>query len=130
MTVGVIPPALDQVLIGAVDRSRNPDLQLALVLGLNESVFPAPPPPRNLLTESDCDELEGRGLADLAPVFRQVLSRERFLGYIACTRARRRLVASCSQRDADDQPLNPSPFLLHFKKLFPAPRNRNLLRPR
>ena len=118
MTVGVIPPALDQVLIGAVDRSRNPDLQLAIVLGLNESVFPAPPPPRNLLTESDCDELEGSGLA-LGSGIRQVLSRERFLGYIACTRARRRLVASCSQRDAADQPLNPSPFFLHFKKLFP-----------
>ena len=62
LTVGVIPPALDQVLIGAVDRSRNPDLQLALVLGVNESVFPAPPPPRHLLTESDCAELGGRGL--------------------------------------------------------------------
>ena len=119
LTVGVIPPALDQVLIGAVDRSRNPDLQLALLLGLNESVFPAPPPPRNLLTESDCAELGGRGL-QLGPGLRRFLSRERFLGYIACTRARRRLVVSCSQRGADDQPLNPSPFFSHLKRLFPG----------
>jgi ATP-dependent helicase/nuclease subunit B len=40
LTVGVIPPALDQVLIGAIDRSRNPELKLAIVLGLNEE-FPA-----------------------------------------------------------------------------------------
>ncbi|MGH7994258.1 MAG: PD-(D/E)XK nuclease family protein, partial [Limisphaerales bacterium] len=33
LTVGVVPPALDQVLVGAVDRARNPDLKLALVLG-------------------------------------------------------------------------------------------------
>jgi ATP-dependent helicase/nuclease subunit B len=118
LTVGVIPPALDQVLIGAVDRSRNPDLQLVLVLGFNESVFPAPPPPRHLLTESDCAELGARGLR-LGPALRQILSREQFLGYIACTRARRRLVLACSQRDADDQPLNPSPFFSHLKKLFP-----------
>jgi ATP-dependent helicase/nuclease subunit B len=118
LTVGVIPPALDQVLIGAVDRSRNPDLQLALVLGVNESVFPAPPPPSNLLTESDCAELGGRGLR-LGPGVRQILSRERFLGYIACTRARRRLVVACSRRGEDDQPLNPSPFFPHLKKLFP-----------
>jgi len=43
LTVGVIPPALDQVLIGAIDRSRNPDIKLALVLGMNETVFPAQP---------------------------------------------------------------------------------------
>jgi ATP-dependent helicase/nuclease subunit B len=118
MTVGVIPPALDQVLIGAVDRSRNPDLQLALVLGVNESIFPAPPPPRHLLTESDCAELGDRGLR-LGPALRQILGRERFLGYIACTRARRRLVMTCSQRDTEDRPLNPSPFFSHVKTLFP-----------
>jgi len=44
LTVGVIPPALDQVLVGAIDRSRNPDLQVVFVLGVNEGVFPAPPP--------------------------------------------------------------------------------------
>ena len=128
LTVGVIPPALDQVLIGAVDRSRNPDLQLALLLGLNESVFPAPPPPRHLLTDSDCAELGGRGLL-LGPGLRQILSRERFLGYIACTRARRRLVVSCAQRDAGDQPLNPSPFFLHLKKLFPRMEIENFAGP-
>ena len=36
LTVGIIPLALDQVLLGAVDRSRNPEVKLALVLGLNE----------------------------------------------------------------------------------------------
>jgi ATP-dependent helicase/nuclease subunit B len=46
LTVGVIPPALDQVLIGAIDRARNPDLKLALVLGVNETIFPAAPPPK------------------------------------------------------------------------------------
>ena len=41
--VGVIPwPFWTQVLIGAIDRSRNP-IELALLLGVNETVFPAPP---------------------------------------------------------------------------------------
>jgi ATP-dependent helicase/nuclease subunit B len=117
-TVGVIPPALDQVLIGAVNRSRNPDLKLALVLGMNEGIFPAPPPARNLLTESDCAELAGSGVA-MGPGLRQVLSRERFLGYIACTRAAERLVVTCAQTDAAGKALNPSPFLGHLQKLFP-----------
>ena len=61
LTVGVIPPTLDQVLVGAIDRSRNPDIRLAIVLGMNETVFPAPPDSSVLLTESDRVELEKPG---------------------------------------------------------------------
>ena len=53
LTVGVIPPALDQVLVGTIDRSRNPELQLALVLGLNEGIFPAPPATPVLLSDAE-----------------------------------------------------------------------------
>ena len=60
LTVGVIPPALDQVLIGAIDRARNPDLKLALVLGVNETLFPAAPAAPAILTDADRDELDGR----------------------------------------------------------------------
>ena len=119
LTAGAIPPALDQVLIGTIDRSRNPDLQLALVLGLNESVFPALPPAPSLLSESDREELERNGVA-LGPNWRARLGHERYLGYIAFTRPRRRLVASLSRLDADDRALNPSPFVEHLKRLFPG----------
>ena len=119
LTVGVIPPALDQVSLGALDRSRNPDLQLAIVLGLNESLFPAPPQTPALLTEADRLELEKRGLA-LGSTARQQLSRERFYAYIACTRARQRVVLTCALRDSAGAPLNPSPFLARVRELFPA----------
>jgi ATP-dependent helicase/nuclease subunit B len=36
LTVGLIPPALDQVLVGAVDRSRNPDLKVVFIPGFND----------------------------------------------------------------------------------------------
>jgi len=117
LSVGVIPPALDQVLIGTIDRSRNPELKLALLLGVNESVFPAAPPSGRLLGEADrealaqCDLPLGRGR-------REFLGRERFLGYIACTRSRGRLVVTSAQRDSDGNPLNPSPFFAHLNRLF------------
>ena len=116
LTVGVIPPVLDEVLIGAVDRSRNPDLKLALVLGVNESVFPAAPNPPAILTESDRDELQ----VSLEPGLREQLSRERFYGYIACTRASEKLVVTFSRQDADGKILNPSPFVAHLQQIFPA----------
>ncbi|HEX4645704.1 MAG TPA: hypothetical protein VH598_08855, partial [Verrucomicrobiae bacterium] len=119
LTVGVIPPALDQVLIGAIDRSRNPEVRLALVLGMNESVFPAPPEASILLTDSDRDELARQGVA-LGANARQQLGLERFYGYLACTRARERLVLTCASHDRDGAPLSPSPFLARFRQLFPA----------
>jgi ATP-dependent helicase/nuclease subunit B len=119
LTVGVIPPALDQVLVGTVDRSRSANLKLALVLGLNESVFPAPPETDVVLNELDRVELEKLGV-DLGGTTRRQLSRERHHAYMAFTRARERLVLTCSQMDAGGSPLNPSPFLAQVRRLFPG----------
>jgi ATP-dependent helicase/nuclease subunit B len=118
LTVGVIPPVLDQVLVGSVDRSRNPDLRLALVLGVNESVFPARPAAPNLLTETDRDQLAQAGHA-LGTGTRWQLGHEWFYGYIACTRARERVVLTCAACDAQGRALTPSPFLDRLRRLFP-----------
>ena len=119
LTVGVVPPALDQVLVGTVDRSRNPNLELAIVLGVNETVFPAPVPRPVLLNERDREELEGCQLQLGAPG-RARIGHERYFGYIAFTRARRRLVISYSAFDAMDRSLNPSIFISHLGRIFPA----------
>jgi len=119
LTVGVIPPALDQVLIGAIDRARNPDLKLALVLGMNESVFPAAPAAPAILTDTDRDEMS-RHTSAPGPDVRERLARERFLGYIACTRASERLVVTFSRHDAEGGTLNPSPFIAHLRRIVPG----------
>jgi ATP-dependent helicase/nuclease subunit B len=119
LSVGVIPPALDQVLIGAIDRSRNPEIRLALLLGLNEGVFPAPPRTGMLLTETELAELENRNVV-LGATARQQMARERYLGYIACTRAGERLVLTYALSDNDGAVLNPSPLLSQLRRLFPS----------
>jgi ATP-dependent helicase/nuclease subunit B len=118
LTVGVIPPSLDEVLVGAIDRARNPDLKFALLLGVNESVFPAAPAAPVLLTNSDRDELEKQNAALSANRFDQI-SRERYLGYIACTRANEKLTLTFSHQNADGKTLNPSPFIAQLQKTFP-----------
>jgi ATP-dependent helicase/nuclease subunit B len=119
LTVGVVPPALDQVLIGAIDRARNPDLKLALVLGVNESVFPSATVAPVILTDADRDEMRPHTGAP-GPDLRERLARERFLGYIACTRASEKLVVTFSRQDADGRTLNPSPFISHLRWILPG----------
>ena len=118
LTVGVIPPALDQVRIGAVNRSRNPDVKLALVLGLNEGVFPARPTAGPLLTETELAALAEQGVA-LSLLPRRQIGREHHFGYVACTRARQQLILTAARADAEGKPLNLSPFVARLASLFP-----------
>jgi ATP-dependent helicase/nuclease subunit B len=117
LTVGVIPPVLDEVLVGAIDRARNPDLKFTLVLGMNEGIFPATPAPAAILSDADRDELGGT--VHLGPDLRERLARERYYGYIACTRASEKLAVTFARFDADGKALNPSPFVAHLRNLFP-----------
>jgi len=82
-------------------------------------VFPAVPQMAGLLSETDREQLEARRVV-LGPNKLAQLGHERYYGYIAFTRARRRLVLTCAQRDANDRALNPSPFLARLKRLFPS----------
>lgn len=110
LTVGVIPPALDQVLIGAIDRSRNPDLKLSILLGLNESVFPLKPDDGGLLTDLERKSLEEHRLF-VGTSKQMQLGRERYFEYIALSRSRERLIATFSEQGSGGQTLNPSPFI-------------------
>ena len=116
LSVGVIPPALDQVLIGAIDRSRNPELKLTLLPGWNEAVFPSLPEPGPLLTEAEREILAGQNVP-IGLGRRQQIGHEHYYAYIACTRARERLVITCAVRDGEGQPLYPSPFLERVKQI-------------
>jgi len=118
LTVGVIPPVLDQVLIGAIDRSRNPDLRQTFVLGVNEKVFPAVPAVSSLLSELDRRRLDQHD-CPLGSDTRSQLGLERFYGYVACTRSSEKIAITCAARDPDGRTLNPSSFIAQLKRLFP-----------
>ncbi|MSU33983.1 MAG: hypothetical protein EXS36_02525 [Pedosphaera sp.] len=118
LTVGLVPPALDQVLIGTVDRSRNPNLQLVFLPGWNEGYFPADNSRHPLLSPEEGDALERAGV--FLGSGRRQMGHERFLAYIALTRSRSRVVVSYSRRDTAGKERTPSPLLDSLKKLFPG----------
>lgn len=117
LTVGIIPPALDEVLVGAIDRSRNPDLKFLLVLGVNETIFPAAPISPTVLTDTDREELNQ--VISIGTDLRERLAREHYYGYIAFTRSSEQLTVTFSRNDVGGRPLNPSPFIAQFRNVFP-----------
>lgn len=107
LTLGIIPPSLDQVLVGAIDRARQPEVAMTLVLGLNEGVFPAAPATPALLNRVEREVLAENGL-DLGWSPAQQAARENYYAYIACTRPSQRLCATWSRRSIEGKPLTRS----------------------
>lgn len=118
LTAGQIPPALDQVLVGSVDRARNPDLKLVVVLGLNEGIFPRAPRPATLIGEHDRRTLESMA-APLGGGVKHQIGVEWFYGYIAFTRSREKLLLTFSENSSAGEPVNPSPFIRHAQRVLP-----------
>jgi ATP-dependent helicase/nuclease subunit B len=85
---------------------------------MNESVFPAPPPAPPLLSEAEVATLDEKGV----PVGhgRRQFGHERYLGYIALTRARERVLISWSATDAKGDVRNPSRFVDELRRAFPG----------
>lgn len=118
LSLALIPPGLDQVLVGAIHRSRQPDLRATLLLGVNEGHFPMVTDEDTFFDDEEREVLVAGGL-DLEPDSRRRLFRERYLAYIAVTRPRERLWVSYPRMDAGGRTLAPSELPLWIGRLFP-----------
>lgn len=116
--LGLIPPGLDQVVVGSLDRSRSPEVRAAFIPGVNEGVLPARVFEQGIFTEAEREQLQLSGLR-LAPGVRRRVFDEQYVVYTAVTRAGERLVLSYPLADEEGRALKPSPVLHRVRELFP-----------
>lgn len=110
LTAGLVPPSIDQVLVGSIERSRHPDIKAAIVLGFNDGVFPARLVEDSILNDDDRRVLRDGGLAVAAPTCERVLE-ESLLVYIAMTRASDRLCVTYATTDEAGKTMRASPYV-------------------
>jgi len=127
--LGLAPPTLDQVMVGAIERSRHPPVRAALVLGFDHVHFPLRRSEDPLLGDQEREALEKMGRPIAPSRHRQILD-ERLLAYIALTRASERLWISYPRSEADGQPIEPSPFLEEVRAMLPGLHVEHLEDPR
>ncbi|CCO07370.1 helicase-exonuclease AddAB subunit AddB [Desulforamulus hydrothermalis] len=123
LKLGLIPPGLDQMVVGTLERSRNPDVKAALVLGINDGVLPARPPEDGLFSDTERQVLRNAGIA-LAPDSRRQVLDEQYLVYVALTRASQTLWLSYPQADDEGKPLVASQVVTRVKELLPGLEER------
>lgn len=118
ISLGLVPPAINQVSIGSMERSRQPDVKALFILGVNEGIIPMRPQEDGLLDDAERDRLAAAGI-ELAPGAKQRLLMEQFLLYQALTRPSERLWLSCALADAEGKALLPSSVFDRLKELLP-----------
>lgn len=119
LNLGLVPPALDQVLIGSTDRTRTRRALHVFLLGINEGIMPAGIQEEGLLSDRERSLLGELGL-EMGPGLSRKLLDERFLIYGALSSASRSLWLSYAQADEEGKPLLPSEVIRQIKVIFPG----------
>ena len=118
LTLGLIPPAVDQVLISSAQRSRHPELKAVLIMGALETLMPKATAEDGMINDTDRQRLE--------PIFGDTLNGDTsqefveaaFFDYVAMTRPSEQLLISYPAADAQGRKTAPSVYIARVRDLF------------
>jgi ATP-dependent helicase/nuclease subunit B len=117
-TLASIPPRLDQVLVGTIERSRHPDVKALMLVGCCQGQFPSPLHATTVLTDEDRQSAHEASLR-LGETVETQLASHQYLTYIALTRASERLYLSWPLAGEQGKPTTPSDCVELLKGILP-----------
>lgn len=117
--VGLVPPGLDQVVAGDIERTRLKGIRVLFFLGVNEGVVPKPVKSGGILSEMDRTIFEECGI-ELAPGRRKSAFTAEFYLYLTLTKPTEKLFLSWRRTDAAGKGILPSYLVDRVRKLFPG----------
>ena len=117
LTFKLIPPTLDQVLVGAIERSRHPEIKAAFLIGATQRQFPMPVTFDKVLSDEDRALAREHGF-EMAATLEQDLASRPYLAYIAMTRPSHRLVLTYPRVDERGAAVTASPLVDQVRSLF------------
>lgn len=113
-----VPPSIDHVIVGTIDRSRISGIKCSFLLGVNEGVWPMKPSGDGMINEQERELLAGHGLR-LAETSKRQLLDDWFYMYIAFTSAKDKLWVSYPLSDEEGKSKMPSQLIKRVEDLFP-----------
>lgn len=116
--VGVIPPGIDEVMIGDIERTRLKDIKILFFIGANDCYIPGKMSGKGLLSEQDRNVFEA-GKVALAPNGKEKMYIQKFYLYLDLTKPTDRLYISFSKVGSSGKSLRPSYLLQEVRKLYP-----------
>lgn len=116
--IGVIPPSLDQVLIGDIERVKSHEVSAVFIVGVNDGVFPKASAEEGILNDRDREYLKNLGIEMAADTKEQAFE-EQYLIYRSLSIAGKNLKISYPIANFEGKSLRPSFIISRLKKLFP-----------
>ena len=116
--IGILPTSNDHILIGDVSRTRNSNIKVLFVIGVNDGVFPLPFSSEGFLNDSERDALLESGV-ELAKNTKLLLLEENFNIYKALTVPTEKLYISFPTSDMSGNALRASSVINQMKNIFP-----------
>lgn len=117
--VGVIPPSLDQVVVGDMQRSRLTDIQVLFFMGANDTLLPGNLGQGGILSESDREKFEKNKMS-LSPLSKEKTYIQKFYLYMNLTKPKETLFLSYCKVSSDGKSLRPAYLVQEIKKLYPT----------
>ncbi|WP_102271874.1 helicase-exonuclease AddAB subunit AddB [Cytobacillus massiliigabonensis] len=119
MRFSLVPPALDQVMVADLERSRLSNIKTAFVIGLNEGVLPAKFSEEGVFADEDREQLLSIGMK-IAYGSRTKLLDEEFLAYKAFVTPSESLYISYPLANEEGKALIPSSYIKRMNDIFPT----------
>ena len=116
-TVGVIPPSLDQVVAGDIERTRIKDIKAVFLLGANDMYIPGKENAGGILSEHD-RELFQKGGVVLAPGAKEKAFIQKFYLYLLMTKPSEQLYVTYSKVSADGKTLRPAYLIQDLRRMY------------
>lgn len=117
--VGVIPPSLDQVVVGDVERTRLKDVRALFFVGANDTLLPGNLGQGGLLSERDREHFSEKKIS-LSPGAKEKTYIQKFYLYMNLTKPTEYLSISFSRVSSEGKSLRPAYLIQDIRRLFPA----------
>lgn len=117
--VALIPPSMDQILVGDMERTRLKDIRALFFVGVNEGNIPKNTDSGGILTEMDREFFADQGM-ELAPGPKELMNMQRFYLYLNLTKPDRLLNLSYSLSNSKGEAISPAYLISKITVLYPG----------
>ena len=116
--VAVIPPGIDSVTIGDIERTRLTHVKVLIFMGVNEGIVPKAVHHGGIISPYERESLEEKELT-LAPGAREQAFIQKFYLYLNMTKPSNQLYLTYSRVDSEGKALRPSYLIRTMLQMFP-----------